>query len=62
MLETGCPGQRKSGWLGRLNLWDLFRLVEPPLLFRQPRQAHKAEERASEARGFGPALRTYLKE
>jgi hypothetical protein len=61
MLVTACPGQRKRGWLDSLNLWDLFRLEEPPLVSRLPRQARKAEERENEARGVGPALRTYLK-
>ena len=61
MLATGYPEQRKSGWRGSLNLWDLFRLEEPPSRSRLPRQARKAEERDSDARDFGPALRTYLK-
>ena len=53
MRESDYPEQCKRGWPVSLNLWDLFRLEEPPLLSRLPRQAHKAD--------FGPALRTYLK-
>jgi hypothetical protein len=59
-LAPGYPERRTKGWLGSLNLSDLFRLEElrsrlPP---RKPGPRHngqKADKTESGARGFGLA-------